>query len=43
MKETAVTTRARKRKNSRLLARVISVFLALLLVAGSLAALVELL
>jgi hypothetical protein len=37
-----VTTRAKKKNRNKLLIRVLSIFLALLMVAGSLAALVEL-
>lgn len=41
--ENTVTTRIKKKSKSNLFARVLSLFLALLLVAGSIAALIELL
>ena len=42
-KEPKVTTRTKRKTRNTLLARVLSIFLALLIVGGSLAALIELL
>ena len=41
--ENAVTTRIKKKNRNTLFARILSIFLALLIVGGSLAALIELL
>lgn len=41
--ENAVTTRTKKKNRNTIFARILSIFLALLIVGGSLAALIELL